>query len=191
MDQHKWLSQELNRRGFLHLNGCGALPSLDNAPTQPVEKNESYHMALKQVQSDVGSLMWVSLRTRPDIQACTSMLSCLSTGLKKVWRYLRGTFWLRLKYTGSCERTILAASDASFAPQGSRSRTGIRLFVGEDLISCRSVRQGPVAWSTMECETDAAASGLQEALRLKTIIEELEGAKFEIRMLVSNLRCVT
>ena len=41
-----------------------------------------------------------------------------------------------------------------------------------------------MAWSTMECETDAAASGLQEALRLKTIIEELEGAKFEIRMRV-------
>ena len=43
----------------------------------------------------------------------------------------------------------------------------------------------------MECETDAVASGLQEALRLKTIIEELEGAKFEIRVLVDNLSCVT
>ena len=74
MDQHKWLSQELNRRGFLHLNGCDALPSLDNAPTQPAEKNEGYHKALKEVQSDIGSLMWISLRTRPDVQACVSML---------------------------------------------------------------------------------------------------------------------
>ena len=41
MDQHKWLSQELNRRGYLHLNGSDALPSLDNAPTKPVEKDES------------------------------------------------------------------------------------------------------------------------------------------------------
>ena len=87
--------------------------------------------------------------------------------LKKVWRHLRGTFWLRLQYTGRCEKIITTASDASFAPQGSRSRTGITLFVGEDLIAWRSVRQGLVAWPTMESETDAAASGLQEAFRLQ------------------------
>ena len=152
MDQHKWLSQELNRRGFIHLNGCDALPSLDHAPTQPAEKNEGHHKALTEVQSDIGSLMWISLRTRPDVQACVSMLACLSTVdpeyvlkcLKKVWRYLCGTFWLRLKYTGRCEKIITTASDASFAPQGSRSRTGITLFVGEDLIAWRSVRQGLV-----------------------------------------------
>ena len=122
------------------MNGCDALPSLDNAPTQPAEKNEGYHKALKEVQSDIGSLMWISLRTRPDVQACVSMLACLSTVdpeyvlkcLKKVWRYLCGTFWLRVKYTGRCEKIITTASDASFAPQGSRSRTGITLFVGED-----------------------------------------------------------
>ena len=79
MDQHKWLSQELNRRGCLRLNGCDALPSLDHAPTQPAEKNEGHHKALTEVQSDIGSLMWISLRTRPDVPACVSMLACLST----------------------------------------------------------------------------------------------------------------
>ena len=32
---------------------------------------------------------------------------------------------------------------------------------------------------------------MQEAFRLKTIIEELEGTEYEIRMLVDNLSCKT
>ena len=130
--------------------------------------------------------MWASLRTRPDIQACTSILV-----LKRVWKYLRGTFWVRLRYTGGRSNTITTYSDASFAPQGSRSRTGITLFLGEDLISWRSVRQGLTAWSTMECETEAAAMGLQEAVKLQIMIEDLVGEKYNIRMLVDNLSCVT
>ena len=39
--------------------GCDALPSLVNAPTQAAEKNKGYHKALKEVQSDIGSLMWI------------------------------------------------------------------------------------------------------------------------------------
>ena len=71
LDQHKWLAQELHRRGYAQLNGSPSLPNLDDAPQAPAEKTEAYTQKVRECQSDIGSLMWAAMRTRPDIQtAC-------------------------------------------------------------------------------------------------------------------------
>ena len=163
LDQHKWLAQELQRRGLSQVSGSPSLPSLDDAPQEPAEKNELYKEQLRACQSDIGSLMWAAMRARPDIQALVSMCACLCVicpayvlqKLKAVWKYARKTLWLSLQYVGSRSTVITSYSDCSFAAQGSRSRTGVVLKIGVDIVSWRSVRQELTAWPVCEGESEA------------------------------------
>ena len=199
LDQHRWLAQELHRRGLAQLGGSPSLPSLDDAPQEPVDKNEDYTRQLRECQSDIGSLMWAAMRTRPDVQAAVSMCACLAVvcpgyvlqKLKAIWRYVRKTMWLSLHFVGSKSTVITAYSDCSFAAQGSRSRTGVVLKIGSDVVSWRSVRQKLTAWSVCEGESDAAATGLQDALRLKEVVDQLTGLAHTIEMVCDNSSAVT
>ena len=190
LDQHKWLAQELQRRGLSQIGGSPSLPSLDDAPQEPSERDEHYKEQLRACQSDIGSLMWAAMRTRPDIQAVVSMCARLCVicpayvlqKLKAVWKYVRKTLWLSLQYAGSKSTVITSYSDCSFAAQGSRSRTGVVLTIGVDIVSWRSVRQKLTAWSVCEGESEAAATGLQDALHLKDIVDQLTGLTHSIEM---------
>ena len=199
LDQHKWLAQELQKRGLSQIGGSPSLPSLDDAPQEPSERDEHYKEHLRACQSDIGSLMWAAMRTRPDIQAVVSMCACLCVicpayvvqKLKAVWKYVRKTLWLSLQYAGSKSTVITSYSDCSFAAQGSRSRTGVVLTVGVDIVSWRSVRQKLTAWSVCEGESEAAATGLQDALHLKDIVDQLTGLTHSIEMVCDNSSAVT
>ena len=198
LDQHKWLAQELQKRGLSQISGSPSLPNLDDAPQEPAEKDETYKEQLRACQSDIGSLMWAAMRTRPDIQALVSMRACLCVicpeyvlrKLRAVWKYARKTLWLSLQYVGSRSTVITSYSDCSFAAQGSRSRTGVVLKIGRDIVSWRSVRQKLTAWSVCEGESEAAATGLQDALHLKDIVDQLTGLRHSIEMVCDNSSAV-
>ena len=51
------------------------------------------------------------------------------------------------------------STDASLAPGGSRSRSGVALFLGDHLLYWKSQRQALVAWSATEAEVEATAIG--------------------------------
>ena len=130
---------------------------------------------------------------------CVSMLACLTVicpvyvleKIKTVWKYVRKTMWLSMQFVGSRDTVITAYSDCSFAAQGSRSRTGVVLKIGADVVSRRSVRQKLTAWSVCEGETEAAATGLQDAMKLKDIVEQLTGLAHSIEMVCDNSSAVT
>ncbi|CAE7646758.1 RE1 [Symbiodinium pilosum] len=115
LDQHRWLAQELHRRGYAQLRGSPSLPNLDDAPQTPAERTEAYAQQVKECQSNIGSLMWAAMRTRPDIQTVVSMLACLTVicpvyvlgKLKCVWKYVRKTMWLGLRFVGSTDTDAL------------------------------------------------------------------------------------
>ena len=181
------------------MNGSPSWPNLDDAPQAPAEKTEAYTQKVRECQSDIGSLMWAAMRTRPDIQTVVSMLACLTVicpvyvleKIKAVWKYVRKTMWLSMQFVGSRDTVITAYSDCSFAAQGSRSRTGVVLKIGADVVSWRSVRQKLTAWSVCEGETEAAAMGLQDAMKLKEIVEQLTGLAHSIEMVCDNSSAVT
>ena len=198
LDQHKWLAQELQKRALTQMTGTGCLPNLDDAPREPESRGDAYEKDVKACQREVGSMMWAAMRTRPDIQAVVSMAACMVTvcpsyvlrKLKQVWRYIRKTLWLSLRFVGSDSRIITVYTDASFAPQASRSRTGVVLQVGPDLISWRSVRQSLTAWSTCEAETEAIATGIQDAVRLQSIVQGLTNVRYDIEAVSDSASAV-
>ena len=79
LDQHKWLAQELQKRALTQMTGTGCLPNLDDAPCEPESRGDAYEKDVKACQREVGSMMWVAMRTRPDIQAVVSMAACMVT----------------------------------------------------------------------------------------------------------------
>eukprot|EP00971_Amphidinium_carterae_P333691 6468545-Amphidinium_carterae.1 len=111
--------------------------------------------------SILGSLLWLSLRTRPDISWAVSRLDSLASTepdetrrrLKQLMSYLRWTLDFALVFTGSKEETSLEVyTDASWSPTGEKSHSGLCVYYRGNLVAWNSKRQSLVALSSAEAE---------------------------------------
>ena len=171
--QAKYVAQELRARGWLALKGSESLPVPSEGLAGPEIRDNAFEANMKLAQKEAGTLMWIALRSRPDIAACLGIASTMITSrpseslrlCKGIWRYLRCTWDKLLHYsyggdpgnrdqTGKDDVTFRIVSDASLAPGGARSRSGIALFLGNHLLSWKSQRQSIVAWSATESEIE-------------------------------------
>ena len=134
-------------------------------------------------QSAVGSLLYVSTRTRPDIayaignlaKYCSQPSLSHWTAVKRVLRYLKGTVNLGLSYH-SCEAlTLNGYSDADWAGEldTRKSTSGYIFMINNVAVSWRSKLQSCVALSTAEAEYMALASAAQEAIWMQKLMLEL------------------
>ena len=107
----------------------------------------------KQYQSLVGSLMYLSVCTRPDLAYAVSTLARFSnkpnrshwTAAKRVLRYLRGTANYGIVFTKSESGECLGYSDADWAgDQEDRRSTSGYLF---------QMAGGPVSWKSQKQES--------------------------------------
>ena len=81
-------------------------------------------------------LIWIASRTRPDIASTVSIAATLMTFhpgdgfnlLKGIWRYLASTVDYYLEYGSVNFDRVSVFTDASFAPGGDRSRSGVAVF---------------------------------------------------------------
>ena len=71
LSQRRWILQEINRRGWIHLRGTQALPQLEMGDAEEVD--EQHARALAEARSEIGALLWVGVRSRPDLLAAVSM----------------------------------------------------------------------------------------------------------------------
>ena len=173
---------------------------MDEGKWPPVEKNEDYKTALKECQSEVGSLQWASLRSRPDTSAIVGTLATMMTVdpqrvlslAKRVWRYLKGTLHYKLlyKYQDSVCDDVFCYGDASFATGASRSRTGTWICWGDHVLSWKSKRQTICAWSAFEAELDAAANTSQAGVHLQRTLEGILNRKLDMTLFSDNAACV-
>ena len=134
----------------------------------------------------MGSLLYISTCTRPDISYAVSVLcrSMHSPGqqdmqrLRYLLRYLKGTAHRKLK-VGTTKEELQGYSDASYADDlYTRRSTGGYVFSFKGgCISWRSSLQKTVALSTAEAEYMALSSAAQEGLFLQQLLEELELVK--------------
>jgi len=138
----------------------------------------------------VGSLLYLSCWSRPDIAFAVSELSRFVSApaqshydaAKHLLRYLKGTRDLGLKYskvsTMSCESrpNILwgyVDSDWAGCPDSRRSTSGFVLMLNGAAISWKSKRQSVVALSTAEAEFVAASSLVQEVIYVRRLLTRL------------------
>ena len=134
-------------------------------------------------QAVVGSLLYLSTKTRPDIAYAVSRVTrfCAKptvehwTAVKRILRYLKGTSNLGLLYREDTPAEITGYSDADWAGDvGDRKSTsGYVFLLGGAAISWKSSKQTCVALSTAEAEYVALSAAAQEAVWLQQLTSDL------------------
>ena len=141
----------------------------------------------------IGSLLYLSVGTRPDIAQAVGALSRYMAkpsedhwvAAKGLLRYLSGTVGLGLKYGAG--GGFVGYCDADFAGDidTRRSTTGYVFTLYGGAISWSSRMQPTVAVSTAEAEYMAAGSAVKEALWLRKLLSDFGivtgGSAVEIR----------
>ena len=72
------------------------------------------------------------------------------------------------------EYDVRISADASFAPGGDRSRTGVVLPVRGSIVHWLSQKQSLTAMSAHEAELEGTVTGVKQGLVIAKILEELE-----------------
>ena len=135
-------------------------------------------------QAVVGSLLYLSTKTRPDIAFAVSSAArfCASptkehwTAVKRILRYLNGSRQLGLLYkANTLSEEIAGFSDADWAGDvGDRKSTsGYVFLLGGAAVSWKSTKQTTVALSTAEAEYIALSTASQEAIWLQQLMSDL------------------
>jgi hypothetical protein len=160
-------------------------PSTDEAEgDQELLKDQSLNFInIKNYQSMVGSLLWITRCTRPDIAYAVHCLTCKThaprkcdwESAKKVIRYLHTTKELKLKFprTKSSTFNISAYSDADWGSSADRkSLSGCLVRVNNCPIYWYTKKQNSVSTSTMEAEFTAASLLIKDVIWLRSIFTE-------------------
>ncbi|XP_059051907.1 uncharacterized protein LOC131846587 [Achroia grisella] len=133
----------------------------------------------------IGSLMYLSVCTRPDIAHAVNFMSqfcnCFEevhwTATKRILRYLKGTKSLGLVYYRDERGTVQGFCDADHAHDlvDRKSYSGNVFKMAKGAISWQSTKQRSVAISTAEAEYVSLSEASKEAVFLKRFLEELLG----------------
>ena len=185
-DQSHYIQEKLYERGYAGVHGSPNLPESLDTQVEPVDKdqrsNPDFRDDRKKCQEETGVLVWIAQRTRPDIAAATSMVASLSAYnpaeafimIAGIWRYLAHTYNLQLIYGRRNETGCRIVTDASFAPAGDRSRTGVVIFWKGGTIFWHTKRQGMATLSTAEAELGAGVPGLKYGLAIHNFLMDVE-----------------
>ncbi|UYV72131.1 hypothetical protein LAZ67_9001917 [Cordylochernes scorpioides] len=141
---------------------------------EPVKKEE--------YQSLIGSLIYLSVSTRPDIAYAVSALGQFSNdprrqhwnAAKRVLRYLKGTLCLKITYEKTNE-TLYGCVDADWGGNlaDRKSQTGLVFFLAGGPIAWESKKQQTVALSSTESEYIALCEAGKEAVYLRALLDEM------------------
>lgn len=138
----------------------------------------------EQYQSAVGSLLYLSVKTRPDITYAVNTVAryCAKPtilhwkAVKRIMRYLKGTQHFGILYTPDGPNEFVGYSDADWAGDTDerKSTSGYFFQLGSGAVSWSSKRQSCVALSTAEAEYMALANAAQEAVWLRKLSVDMQ-----------------
>jgi hypothetical protein len=159
---------------------CKPLSTPLRAATKLTKDGEPLDTAIYPYSQLIGSLMYLSVCTRPDISQAVGALARYMAApttthwqaAKGVLRYIAGTptngiTFSGLELNGYCDADYAGDIDSR------RSTTGYVFTMGGGAISWSSRLQPTVAASTTEAEYMAAAYAIKEGLWLRTLLSEL------------------
>ena len=154
-------------------------------PNVKLEKaNENSNLCDKNLyQSAVGSLLYISMRTRPDLTYAVNQVARFCSNpteqhwcaVKRILRYLNGTIDFGIMYSKKHSIDYKGFSDSDWAGDQTdrKSTSGYCFQFSGGVISWRSSKQNCVALSTAEAEYVALAGATQEAIWLSRLLREM------------------
>ncbi|KAJ4730101.1 Retrovirus-related Pol polyprotein from transposon TNT 1-94 [Melia azedarach] len=128
----------------------------------PKSVEEKEYMSRVPYTSAVGSLMYAMVCTRPDLAQSVSVVSRFMgepgkehwQAVKRIFRYLKGTFDVGLIYRGDTQCLVTGFSDSDYVGDvdSRRSMTGYVFTLGSSVVSWKATLQPTVTLSTTEAE---------------------------------------
>ncbi|OLQ05728.1 Copia protein [Symbiodinium microadriaticum] len=157
---------------------------------------------VKEAQRRVGELLWLTGRTRPDLQHTVSIMAARITPCPEMVNklgarlldYLNETKFYRLALTQEQDEAyqeIDVFTDSSFAPSGGRSQGAAAIFLGKSPLVWRSGRQQLVTLSTAESELLEAVEGAVLGLSSRGLLTELLGRELPLNIWVDNSAAIS
>ncbi|KAK3876705.1 hypothetical protein Pcinc_018517 [Petrolisthes cinctipes] len=183
-----WIDQPLYIENILKKFGMEDSKPVET-PADPNQKvckatDECTIFDKEQYQSAVGSLLYLSVKTRPDIAYAVNSVTRYSTkptsqhwkAVKRIMRYLKGTRDLGILYNYNGSTDFVGYSDADWAGdiKDRKSTSGYCFHLGGGPVSWSSKKQSCVALSTAEAEYMALASAIQEAVWLRKLAVDIQ-----------------
>ena len=166
----------------------------DNNNLKPVKTVFPY-------QEAIGSLLYLSCKTRPDIcyavnyasRFCKQPMQQDVVNIKRTIRYLKGTKEEGIMYSNKGEKHTLYVycdSDHGGDRVDSKSTSGFMIYYGNGPIAWCSKKQSCVAQHSTEAEYIAAAQCCQQMKHVKSILEEMLYTKIDVKLFVDNTSCI-
>lgn len=178
-----------------NMSECNPMATPMEPKTQNFVKTEDHKYPYRQA---VGSLLYLSCKTRPDIAFAVNHASRFVENpsqenvknIKRIFRYLMGTVNVGIHYSSSETLTLENYSDADYAgsgPEGKmKSTTGYVMMFAKGPIQWCSRKQNVVALSTAEAEYIAAAECCKQLQFVKTLLNELIDSEINANLHVDN-----
>lgn len=163
----------------------GANTPLDVGYYKSSAESSSQLLSNENYQKLIGSLLYVSVNSRPDIAATISILSQKISNpskedwnqLKRVVKYLKSTSNLKLKLSNTANNQdgLIGYADANWAEDRNtrKSNSGYAFFYNGGLINWSCRKQTCVSLSSTEAEFVALSDACQEAIWLQRLLEDM------------------
>jgi len=145
----------------------------------------------KRAQALIGGILWLSTRTRPDVAYAVGHAASLAhdspdeafAHAKHLLRYIKGTMDYAMRLTptetesssssSSCRMMLTTWTDASFAPAGDNSPTGVLVVWGGVAIAWRASRTHLNCQSVCEAELTAIQEGYMLAAGIREVLKSV------------------
>lgn len=199
MDQEKYIANKLHE--FRLENAKDSCVPMNvgymNAP-----KNEEKFESEEVYRKAIGSLLYLSTNTRPDIAVATSILARQVSDPKqhdwkevqRVFRYLKATKSRKLKLSDDKhDETLKCYVDADWAgdQRDRKSNSGYCILFNGALISWASRKQTTVALSSTEAEFIAFSEAVKDIIWIKRLLADFEQrVDTPVQMFEDNQGCI-
>lgn len=197
IDQKKYLKNVLEK---YRMENCNPIetPMDENFK---IDKQCKVDLSLeKQCRSLIGSLMYATIGSRPDLAQSVYYLSRFQTtpcselwiALKRVLRYIKGSLDLKLKYSKDNSNTVLVGyADADWARDDDRRSTSGHLFkIYNNTVIWKSKKQTTIALSTTEAEFISLCEASMEICWIVKLLKDLGISIEAVKIYEDNLSTI-
>lgn len=178
LDQEQYIDQLLIKFNMLDCKEAST-PMESKLKIDKIDNINDSNIPYQQL---LGSLMYLSVLTRPDIAFSVSFLSQFNSChtsthwsyVKRILKYLKRTKHYCIRYVKG-NANLLGFADADWANNGidRKSYTGYCFMMSDGVISWESRKQRTVALSSMEAEYMSMAEACKESMYLRVLLSEV------------------